>query len=71
MEHVTLTIDGMSCDACVRHVTNALQAVPGVRVQRVAVGSATVAYDPAKASPAALAEAVREAGYTVRPEARP
>jgi copper chaperone len=64
MSHTTLKIDGMSCGHCVMSVKKALQALEGVTVEQVAVGSATVAYDPAVASPEKIAEAVRDAGYT-------
>ena len=62
-ETLTLRIDGMSCTHCVRAVRDALAEVPGTTVERVDVGGATVAYDPAQTSPAQLAAAVRDAGY--------
>lgn len=62
-ETFTLLIGGMSCTHCVRAVRTALAEVPGAQVGRVDVGSATVRYDPARTSPAAIAEAVRDAGY--------
>jgi copper chaperone len=57
-----LSLAHMSCDHCVRRVTKALAAVPGVRVADVAVGSATVDAADDAALAAALA-AVAEAGY--------
>lgn len=67
METKVLKIEGMSCDHCKKAVTDALKEVAGV--ERVAVdldaGKATVSYDPAKASEAAMKEAVEEAGYEV------
>jgi copper ion binding protein len=65
METKTMRIDGMSCGHCVRAVRDALGEVPGVQVQRVDVGSVTVAYDPAVARPEQIADAVRDAGYDV------
>ncbi len=62
-ETFTLAIGGMSCTHCVRAVHTALADLPGARVERVDVGSATVRYDPARTTPAAIAEAVRDAGY--------
>ena len=59
---VTLAISGMSCGHCVAAVKSALDAVPGVAVQNVTIGSATVALDPAT-SPNTALTAVREAGY--------
>ena len=65
METRTLKIDGMSCGHCVRAVRDALGEVPGVQVERVDVGTATVQFDPAVARPEQIAEAVRDAGYDV------
>jgi copper chaperone CopZ len=63
MERVTMKIDGMTCGHCVSAVRAALAELPGVDVQEVAIGSATVAYDPTQSTPREMAEAVRDAGY--------
>ena len=63
---VSLAIDGMSCGHCVAAVTEALSAVPGATVRRVAVGAATVELDPQAASAEQLVQAVRDAGYEAR-----
>lgn len=63
MERLRLEIDGMSCDHCVRAVTTALRALPGVQVEEVAIGRATVDYDPARATPEQVMEAVADEGY--------
>ena len=63
MQQTTMTIAGMSCGGCVSNVQQALRAVPGTRVDAVTVGSATVSYDSSRTNPAALAQAVRDAGY--------
>jgi copper chaperone CopZ len=63
MEQVTLEVQGMSCAHCVRAVDAALKAVDGVQVERVAIGTATVAYDPAKVTMGDLIDAVSDAGY--------
>jgi copper chaperone CopZ len=47
---VTLFIDGMHCEACVRGVFNALAEVEGVQVECIEVGSAWVAFDSANTS---------------------
>lgn len=62
-ETLTLPIGGMSCTHCVRAVHTALAEVDGTEVERVDVGSAVIRYDPARTSPAEIAEAVRDAGY--------
>jgi len=60
-----MEIGGMSCGHCVASVRKALGAVAGTTIERVEVGSASVAYDPAVTSPAAIESAVRDAGYEV------
>ena len=62
---VTLQITGMHCGHCVGAVSRALKAVPGVDAADVKVGSATVQFDPGKATADQLAAAVRDEGYEV------
>jgi copper chaperone len=64
MTRTTLGIDGMSCGHCVASVKKALAALDGVTVENVAIGSATVAYDPSVVSPEKIADAISDAGYT-------
>ena len=63
MQQLKMTIDGMSCGGCVSTVEKALRALPGIRVDAVKVGSATVSYDATRTTPAAIAQAVTNAGY--------
>jgi copper chaperone len=70
MRQIVMTIDGMSCGECVSAVRKALGAVPGTCLDEVSVGSATVSYDVSIASPAAIADAIGNAGYHVRGEPR-
>ncbi len=63
MSTVALTINGMSCQHCVRAVREALEAVAGVSVSQVDIGSAQVSFDPAVVSVSTIEEAVRDAGY--------
>jgi copper chaperone len=63
MTRTTLKIDGMSCGHCVTAVKKALLDLDGVTVENVAVGTATVQYDPAVASPEKIVEAIGDAGY--------
>ena len=65
MTRLTMEIGGMSCGHCVGAVKGALQGVPGVEVEQVAVGSAVVAYDPERVTPEAIARAVADEGYQV------
>ncbi len=68
VERTTLHIDGMSCDHCVRAVRRALEAVPGVAVQSVAVGTATVDYDEREVPLERVLDAVNDEGYSATPE---
>ena len=69
LTHLGLTVEGMTCASCVRRVEQALEAVDGVAAVEVnlANGSARVHLDTNRASAAALAEAVRAAGYESPP----
>lgn len=62
-EQIAFTIEGMSCQHCVRAVQAALEAVPGASVREVVVGSARVEYDGQAATADALADAIADAGY--------
>ena len=64
MSRTTLKIEGMTCGHCVMTVKKTLQGLVGVDVEQVAIGSATVSYDPAVASADAIAQAVTDTGYT-------
>ncbi|MFL5562707.1 MAG: cation transporter [Gemmatimonadaceae bacterium] len=65
MDRMTMKIDGMSCGHCVAAVDKALQKLDGVKVEGVAIGKATVSYDPSKVSEDAIADAVADEGYAV------
>ncbi len=65
MEKLTMKVSGMSCEHCVGAVTGALKKLDGVEVENVVVGSATVSYDPAAASPAAINKAIEGVGFEV------
>ncbi|MDW8119465.1 MAG: heavy metal translocating P-type ATPase [Chloroflexota bacterium] len=67
LKKATLSIRGMTCAACVAHVTEALQRVPGVvRVSvNLATHRASLDYDPAQASIRAMQQAVQEVGYSI------
>ncbi len=60
-----LAVTGMTCASCQAHVQNALARHPGVHDASVNLmtGSARVAYDPARTSPVALIDVVRDTGY--------
>ena len=64
MESLHLTIEGMTCEHCVRAVNDRLKKTPGVEVERVAIGSADVRYDPSVTNPEELADIIADEGYT-------
>jgi copper chaperone len=66
MATTTLKVTGMSCEHCVRAVTNALKETAGVREAQVDLkgGRAVVDYDEGKTNPRQLANAVMDEGYT-------
>jgi copper chaperone CopZ len=63
MERVKLQVQGMSCGHCVKAVEKAIAGVEGASPEQVAIGSATVAYDPSRTNVGALIDAVSDAGY--------
>ena len=64
----TLAIAGMSCGACVRHVTKALDGMTGVVHVDVDLRTnrASVEHLPSFVDQASLMAAVRDAGYAAR-----
>ena len=64
MQKTHLTIEGMTCQHCVRAVENRLRNTAGVEVENVAIGSADIRYDPTQTSVDDLAEAIADEGYT-------
>nr|MBO2492440.1 cadmium-translocating P-type ATPase [Rhodothermus marinus] len=75
MKTVELSVEGMDCASCARHVAQALESVPGVcRVEvLLAAQKAVLEVDPTHPpAPEALRRAVEAAGYRVsQPEASP
>ena len=62
----TLSVEGMMCQNCVRHVKNALEGVSGVETVSVSLEGKTAAVTAAESvTDEALKAAVTDAGYTV------
>ena len=66
MEKLELAIEGMSCGHCVAAGSEALNALPGVNVDAVRIGSAEVTYEPAQISPDEIVLAVEDVGYAAQ-----
>lgn len=67
MTRQAIRIGGMTCGHCVGRVSAALKALPGVSVETVNVGSATVSYDEAAMDPSQVMRAIEGAGFDVLP----
>ena len=67
VDRVHLTIEGMTCEHCVRAVRNRLADTPGVQVEQVEVGSAVITLDPAAATIESVEDAIADEGYTAYP----
>lgn len=59
------TVSGMSCANCVRHVTEAVQSIPGVTSVEVVLDSGLLTVTADALDDAAVADAVDEAGYAI------
>ena len=67
LQTISIPIVGMTCASCVNRVERAINRTPGVASAAVnlATEQATVAFNPAQATVANVAAAVRKAGYEV------
>jgi copper ion binding protein len=62
----TWTVEGMTCQHCVKAVTEEVSAIPGVTSVSVELESGSVVVESAEAlERGAVAAAVDEAGYTL------
>ncbi len=64
MERLNLTIEGMTCEHCLRAVRGRLEKTTGVTVNDVQIGSADLDFDPATTSVDDIEEAIADEGYT-------
>ena len=66
-ERVTLSVTGMTCASCVRHIEKAISSVEGVKstAANLATERATVDFSPGVASISDLRHAIEDAGYSV------
>jgi len=71
MQTQILDVQGMSCDACVGHVTRALKGLSGVETAVVSLSDheATVIYNPAAVQVSQMLEAIADEGYVASPRA--
>ena len=69
MERIIFNVTGMTCQGCVQSVERAVSKVDGVIVARASLdpGEVKIRFDEGRTSSAALADAVRIAGFGVAP----
>lgn len=62
----TISVTGMTCQNCVRHVTQALAALPGVRSAEVDLHAGSASLETERELPRVeVAAALEEAGYSL------
>ena len=62
-----LEVTGMSCQNCVRHVTEALQGIPGVADPQVDLDAKRATFTaPSSLDPRVIVAALDDAGYEAR-----
>ncbi len=66
---ITFQVDDMSCGHCVAAITRAVKDADGKAQVQVDLGTHRVSIEPVAADGQALANAIREAGYTPVPVA--
>lgn len=64
-KQTVIGVDGMSCQGCVRNVTDVLQALPGVEAVVVSLeqAQARIVHDAARVDEARLRAAIEAAGF--------
>ena len=67
MESAVISVGGMSCGHCVKSVTNAVNALPGIGSVAVDLesGTATVEHDPAVSPIDAIKAEIEAQGFDV------
>jgi len=65
MENTVIKVGGMSCQGCVKNITDVLSGMAGVASAEVSLdaGEAKLAFDPQVVSRAALLGAIEDAGF--------
>ena len=65
MENTVIKVGGMSCQGCVKNITDVLSGMAGVASAEVSLdaGEAKLVYDPQLVSRAALLDAIEDAGF--------
>lgn len=67
IKEAVFTVDGITCQNCVQHVTHVLKKLRGVEDVTVELrsGKVKVRYDAGHAAEGGLSSAIEEAGYSI------
>jgi copper chaperone len=67
MEKTVLRVDGMSCEHCVKAITKAVGALPGIDNVAVSLeaNTVTVAYDPSQSPLDTIKAEIEDQGYDI------
>lgn len=67
MEKTVIKVEGMSCDHCVKAITNAVSALPGIGGVAVDLqaGTVTVEHDPTHSPLDKIRAEIEDQGYDV------
>ncbi len=65
MQKIKILIDGMTCQHCVKRVTQALENA-GVEEADVDIGMATILFDENKTNLEKIKRAIEDAGYKLK-----
>lgn len=65
MERISLKIDGMHCDGCVRRVRKLLEQTGATEIHDVEVGRAEISVSPDGPEDFSFKDKLEEAGFTV------
>jgi len=68
METTRIAVEGMTCQGCVKSLTRALTATPGVQSATVTLepGQASIEHDPATVPVDRLRAVIEDAGFEAR-----
>ena len=59
-----IKVEGMGCENCVRHITEALEGLPGVKGVKIDLASGQVSFEnPESVGMDKIRAAIEEAGY--------
>lgn len=65
MKNLKIYIEGMTCQHCVRRVSNALYSI-GIESAEVEIGEANISFDESKIDINKIAKTLEEAGYKLK-----